>query len=57
MAAELQPPCAKLGSTEDMELGARYFYISNLPVGSGSSTLAAILEQEGVTARPAPQQS
>ena len=37
--------------------GARHFYISSLPVGSASSTLAAILEQVGVTVRPEPQQS
>jgi hypothetical protein len=40
-----------------MEFGARHFYISNLHVGSAFCMLAAIMEQAGVTARPAPQQS
>jgi hypothetical protein len=33
-----------------MDLGARHFYISNLPLASASATLAAILERVGVTA-------
>ena len=33
-----------------MELGVRHFYVSNLPLGTASSTLAAILERVGVTA-------
>ena len=33
-----------------MDMGARHFYISNLPIGQAASTLAAILERVGVTA-------
>lgn len=33
-----------------MDLGARHFYISNLPLHTASSTLTAILEKVGVTA-------
>ena len=33
-----------------MGMGARHFYISNLPIGQAASTLAAILERVGVTA-------
>jgi len=33
-----------------MDLGARHFYISNLPLDTASSTLAAIMEKVGVTA-------
>jgi hypothetical protein len=33
-----------------MDLGARHFYISNLPIGRAQQALAAILEKVGVTA-------
>jgi 5,10-methylenetetrahydrofolate reductase len=33
-----------------MDIGARHFYISNLPLGRASSTLHAIMERVGVTA-------
>jgi hypothetical protein len=33
-----------------MDLGARHFYISNLPLGRAAATLHAILERVGVTA-------
>lgn len=33
-----------------MDIGARHFYISNLPLGRASATLHAILERVGVTA-------
>jgi hypothetical protein len=33
-----------------MDIGARHFYISNLPLGRATATLHAILERVGVTA-------
>jgi hypothetical protein len=33
-----------------MDVGARHFYISNLPVGRAQTTLADVLGKVGVTA-------
>jgi hypothetical protein len=33
-----------------MDVGARHFYISNLPLGRATTTLHAIMERVGVTA-------
>jgi hypothetical protein len=32
-----------------MDVGARHFYISNLPIGKAQTVLASILERVGVT--------